>query len=129
MKKIVLPTTGATINLVVFPFGDMLLSLLTDPVAMQASNLTLDPGDPFKKPHKQKNLGDFNTGLVHQKAYELYCTDPRKDILCEITLFIDKTHLDVKGKHTLEPIMFTLGIFRRSFRVLPAGMASNWLHP
>ena len=42
------------------------------------------------------------------------------DILCEITLFIDKTHLDVKGKHTLEPVMFTLSIFHRSFRVLPA---------
>ena len=117
-KKFELPNTGVLVDLQVFSFGNMLLSLLTDPVAMLPENLSFDPQDPFAEPivgGKDGNFEDFNTGTVHCMAHKTHCTGAR-DILCELTLFIDKTHLDVKGKHTLEPVMFTLGIFNRAFR-------------
>jgi hypothetical protein len=120
VKEVNLPGTKSKVNLVVFPFGDMLLSLLTDPVLMQERNLTIDPKNPFTVPKKGDHFGDFQTGCVHRLAYDEYCTRGQNNVLCEITLFVDKTHLDIKGKHTLEPIMFTLGIFKWSIRVLPS---------
>ena len=119
-KKIdlVLPRTKVKVQLIVFPFGNMLLSLLTDPVAMQAENLNIDPKNPFAPPKvggEDGHYGDFNTGTVHKDAHARYCTEA-SDILAELTLFIDKTHLDNKGKHTLEPVMFTTGLFKRKFR-------------
>ena len=118
VRAIKLPNTGCETKIVVFPFREMFLSLLTDPVAMQPGNLKVDPNDPFKAPMAggpDGQYGDLESGSVSVKAHSEYCTG-EKDILCEVILFIDKTHLDVKGKHTLEPIMFTLSIFNRSFR-------------
>ena len=113
-----LPNTGVRYKLVVFSFAAMLLSLLTDPEAMQPHNLSFDPNNPFQKPKVGGSDGifdDFNTGQVHCDAYERYCTQSDQ-MLAEITLFIDKTHLDGKGKHTVEPVMFTTGLFNRNFR-------------
>ena len=113
-----LPHTGVRYSLVVFSFAAMLLSLLTDPEAMQARNLSFDPENPFRKPKvggQDGHFDDFNTGQVHCDAHERYCKEENQ-MLAEITLFIDKTHLDGKGKHTVEPVMFTTGLFNREFR-------------
>ena len=118
-RKVDLPNTGVTVDLVVFPFQQMLLSLLTDPVALQPENLAFDLSDPFKVPNVGDDSAhvydDFSTGHVHCEAWQRYCTQPH-DLLCEIMLFMDKTYIDTKGKNTLEPVMMTLGIFNRSYR-------------
>ncbi len=116
--KLKLPHTGKRYKLVVFSFAAMLLSLLTDPDAMQPANLSFDPQNPFQKPKVGGENGvfsDFNTGQVHCDAHERYCVEPDQ-MLAEITLFIDKTHLEGKGKHTVEPVMFTTGLFNQKFR-------------
>lgn len=85
IKQVTLPKTGAKVDLVVFPFGQMFLSLLTDPVAMQPENLLIDFDDPFKKPTlggADGYLDDFNTGQVHVDAHQRYCTEVH-DILCQ----------------------------------------------
>ena len=113
-----LPNTGKRYRLVVFSFAAMLLSLLTDPDAMQPSNLSFDPANPFQKPKVGGDCGvfsDFNTAQVHCDAHKRYCVEGDQ-MLAEITLFIDKTHLDGKGKHTVEPVMFTTGLFNQKFR-------------
>ena len=121
-QKVHLPNTGVTVDLVLFPFRQMLLSLLTDPVALQAENLAFDLYDPFKVPivgpRATHVYDDFSSGQVHCDAWKRYCTQPQ-DLLCEIMLFMDKTHIDTKGKNTMEPVMMTLGIFNRSFRNRP----------
>ncbi len=117
-RKVTLPCTGVEVDLIVFPFAKMLLSLLTDTQAMQPENLSFDVNHPFQPPKVGGNDGhyaDFNTGRVHSEAHKLYCKR-ENDLLCEITLFIDRTHLDNKGKHTVEPVLFTLGIFNQNFR-------------
>ena len=119
VKKITLPHTEVTVNMIVFPFRQMLLSMLTNPISMQPENLSFDKCNPTKKPVEDGDDGyydDLGTGSISVTAHETYCKDNGKDMLCELMLFIDKTHLDVKGKHTLEPIMFTLGIFNRHYR-------------
>jgi hypothetical protein len=124
--KVDLPNTGVSVNVQRFPFGQMFSSLLTDPVAMQPGNLTINPKDPFCEPTTPLNnraddheYGDFNTGECHRNAWERLCRGKPRRLLCEISLFIDKTHLDSKGKHTLEPVLFTIGLFNRQFRNKP----------
>jgi hypothetical protein len=118
---ITLPNTKVKVDLIVFPFGEMMKSLLTDPALMQTDNLNIDKDNPYKAPKVGGDSGffdDFQSGSVHCEAHRRYCNGPT-DILNEILLFIDKSHLDVKGKHTLEPVMFTMDIFKRELRNLP----------
>ena len=117
-KKVELPCTKETADITLFPFQGMLLSLLTDPFVMQPENLSFSPDDPFLPPKAGGRDGHYDgieTGSISETAHRIFCTEPN-DILCELILFIDKTYLDVKGRHTLEPVMFTLGIFNRGFR-------------
>ena len=119
IQQVRLPATNIEAEIVVFPFGDMLLSLLTNPVAMQEENLLVDLNDPYKKPKYGGDdgyLDDLDTGEKAVTAHEKYCTGEH-DILASIIGFLDKTHLDLKGKLTLEPFMFTLMLFKRQYRV------------
>ena len=72
-----LPKTKATVEIVLFPFGNMLMSLLTDPVGMQPENLLLDPSNPFREPKyggdNGQFLDDINTGEKFVEAHRLYC--------------------------------------------------------
>jgi hypothetical protein len=120
--SIKLPNTGIITTMQRYPFGHMLASLLTDPVAMQTCNLSINIDNPFQVPPtatKGGEVGDLNTAMLHRMAWERLCRGKPGRLLCEILLFVDKTHLDNKGKHTLEPIMFTLGIFNKEFRNKP----------
>ena len=97
----------------------MLSSLLTDPEAMQPKNLLVDWSALYKVPELGPYGGvykDINTGLVYQNAW-VHCCAGDRDILCPIILFGDKTHIDTNGKLvTVEPYLFTLGIFKRSYQ-------------
>jgi hypothetical protein len=115
VKSVTLPSTGVECDLIVFSFGCMLQSLLCDPEAVQRENLSFEPECLDVPPLEEDCYDDFNSGTVHLEARNRYCRE-HDDLLSEIAMFIDKTHLDGVGKHTLEPIMFTLGIFKRSFR-------------
>jgi hypothetical protein len=95
--------------------------MLTAPAASRPENLLIDTEDPFRKPQiggEDGVLDDVNTGSVHVEAHELLCTG-ENDVLAEIICFIDKSYIDQKGKCTLEPVMFTLGIFSRKYRNRP----------
>jgi len=128
-----LPNTGVEVGLVRFPFGEMLASLLSNPVAMQPKNLAINPGNPFKKPvygGSEGEVGEFCTGKAHCQAWECLCKDPaNKKLMCELTLFINKTYIDIKGKHTVEPIACLL--HWPSQPILPKktrGLEANWSH-
>jgi hypothetical protein len=114
------PDKKATV--VTFSFTEMVHSLLSDKVLMDSTNLILQPSDP-------DICGDINTGSWYHSAHAKLCTSPQ-DILCPIILFIDKTQIDTQSKWSLEPVLFTLGIFNRSTRNLsqawrPLGLVTN----
>jgi hypothetical protein len=120
--KVHLPMLGIDTEMVVFNFGESLVSLLTSPEAMDPKNLLIDPVDPFKKPQfggRDGILDDIDTGSVYVEAHKKYCTGA-EDILAGLICFCDKSFVDLKGKLTLEPFMFTLTIFNRKFRNNPA---------
>jgi hypothetical protein len=119
IHKVILPKTKVSVDIVIFPFGDTLLSLLTDPVGMLPENLLIDLNDPFKSPKyggEEGFLGDVNTGSVFSDNHGTHCKNPKLDIPAYIIGFLDKSHLDLKGKLTLEPFMYTLSIFNRAWR-------------
>ena len=94
-----------------------ILSLLNDKDLMKETNLIFDT-NPLENPsHRVSHtFNDINDGQCYIDAYHHYCKDPLKDVLCPLILFIDKTHTDAKGNQTLEPIIFTLGIFNKETR-------------
>jgi hypothetical protein len=116
-------------NVVTFSFHEMVQSLLSDPSLMTAENLlfnTVEDGDDscdFRS--------DINTGSWFTKAKQSLCQSS-DDLLCPIILFIDKTQIDTLSKWSLEPVLFTLGIFNRATRNLshawrPLGLVTNTL--
>lgn len=121
VKKVQLPKLKKVVEITIHPFGENLIRLLTDPVAMQPENLLIDQNDPFRKPVVGGEDGvydDVDTGSVYCDAWEKYCKG-EQDILAALILFIDKSHVDRKGKLTQEPVMVTTSLWNRQFRNLP----------
>lgn len=119
--KIHLPGSNTTAFVIKHDFKHCLYSLLNDDLLMQESNLLFNEDNIFECPTTDKDsmLGDINTGSVYRTAYQTYITNPENELLCPIIFFIDKTHTDVNGRLCLEPIRFTLGIFKRKVRNNP----------
>ena len=122
---------GASANVVTFPFKEMFYSLLGDEDLMDPDNLLLpqDGPSPVILPNKTDALGDITSGSWYQEAYHNICLESN-DFICPIILFIDKTHIDGLSRWTLEPVMFTLGIFNCATRNLshawrPLGLISD----
>ena len=120
-KRISLPNLKIQADLTMNSFLEQLMRLLSDPVLMDEANLAIDPKDPFKKPKlggENGLLGELNTGTAFVDAYNRLCTQ-ENDIIVAILLGLDKSHCDVKGKLTLEPLMWTLSIFNMETRRKP----------
>jgi hypothetical protein len=118
---------GKSATVVTFPFIEMAKSLLADTSLMQPENLLLPPYSEIP----EDTCTDIHTGTWFKLAVVHLCLN-NTDILCPIILFIDKTQVDKFSKWTLEPVLFTLGIFNRATRNLshawrPLGLITNTL--
>ena len=104
-------------EVVSFSCRDMFDSLLSDVELMSDNNLlfSTDSEFPTVSPVISDHLGDLNTGDWFKNAYDYLCHETG-DILCPIIVFIDKTQVDQMSKWSLEPVLFTLGIFNRATR-------------
>ena len=120
--QVQLPSSpGSLLPVTVHSFLDGLYSLLTDPEVMHDDHLLFHNNDPFSFPPDEFDdpeylYSDVYDGSLFQEGYYEYIKDPSLDVLCGVILFIDKTHIDSKGRFTLEPVSFTLGIFTKEFR-------------
>ena len=111
--------SGSYANIVRHDFYLSLFSLLTDPRLMQPSHLLIDPHNPtVNRKTPPGEVGDLDTGELYKMGWNKYCTQQNKDVLCALIFFIDKTHTDVQGKLPVEPVSFTLSIFKRNIRNL-----------
>jgi hypothetical protein len=72
---------------------------------MKAENLVFK-FNPLEDPNAllEDYFCDINDGQCYKDSYKSYCLVPSKDVLCPLILFIDKTHTDAIGNHTLEPV-------------------------
>jgi hypothetical protein len=60
----------------------------------------------------------------YQQTYQKFIKDPEKQFLLPLIFYIDETGTDVFQRYPLEPLMFTLGIFRNFLRE----KSSAWRH-
>ena len=74
-------------------------------------------------------LRDINDGSVYHDAFLHYIQVPGTDILVPIIFYIDKTktHVDQQGRLCLEPVSFTLGIFKKEIKEPSIRVAMPWL--
>ena len=106
------------IEVTTFDFKQQLLSLLRDEDLMHPDNLVLElPGT--KPAFKSEFISEIRDGDWYHYAYDHYNDtlgiDPHR-LICGIILTIDKTHTDWKGKLCLEPVQFSLSIFKKEVR-------------
>lgn len=110
-----------------FDFKGVLFSYLLDPELMKPENclyqdpIYLDPSILDNTPIELRSYDDIHTGSWFRHAHSKICKEP-EDVLCPIILFIDGTPIDQYGHLNLEPVLVTLGLFRREMRNKP----SSW---
>ena len=110
------PSSKDDIDLVIHSFKNSLLSLLADTDLMQEKNLLINKEKPYQFVESKNGcFADINTGSLWKEGWDS-CNSAKKEVLCPLIFFIDKTHTDVQGKLSLEPVCFTLGIFNRKTR-------------
>jgi hypothetical protein len=107
-------STNEEVPVVHIDFLDAIYSLLNDKVKMDPKNLLDD--DLID----ENVLDDVNSGSVYRQAKTIYVKDPKSDKMIPIILWMDKTHTDINGRLKLEPVMFTLGIFKRECQADPS---------
>jgi hypothetical protein len=98
----------------------MIESLLYSSLANDDSNLLFpNPEDPLAPPPTEvTSIADIDTGRVYRNAYNTLCHRPNH-LLCGIICYIDKLATDRHGHLSLEPVYFTLSIFKQKIRNRP----------
>ena len=130
-RKIVLPSSGAKVNLIHYDFRDKLVSLLTDPRLTDDDFLHFND-DPFAPPPPDLDyIGDVNTGLAYKAAYKELITKPGQQILVPIIWYIDGCVTGQFDKCNVEALKFSLGILTNQARDKPfawetAGYVPNY---
>jgi hypothetical protein len=121
--SISLPGSGETVEITIHHFLPQLYSLLTDPTLMHENNLLFWNDNPFGEPEAKRGgnhvMKDVIDGSVYREAYRTHVKVKGRDLLVPIILYIDKTHVDPTGRLCLEPVTFTLGIFKKEVRKDP----------
>jgi len=112
----ILPSIGLPIKVPVTLAQGCIYSLLSCPELMKAKHLLWEnPLNPsfitaFELSSKDRVYGPVTSGM----AYHSYCQSKAhipNAVIIPIIIFTDGTFIDVHGRHTQEPVMFTLGIF------------------
>ena len=99
-----------------FDVRSAIVSLLIDPIVMNKKNLLInDSTYTSPKNNDHDSYGDIHTGYWFRNAHSFLCKKD-DDLLCPLIFFIDGVSLDSFGRQSLEPVTFTLGIFKRKAR-------------
>ena len=122
VTKLHLPNTGAHVDIPWCHFIDTALLLLTNNRINQPDNYIFSGEDLYDIPAaKHKVIDDFNTGSLWRQGHLNHCDTSERsiDVYAATSMYGDKTHCDSKGKLTLEPLLYTFGIYKRSIRTMP----------
>ena len=110
IESLILDASKEQIDVVWFDLKEALYSIFSDKTLMNPENL-LTEADV-----KKQFVDDINSSSLWQKASKIYIKEPLIKRLIHAIFFIDKTNTDIQGRLKLEPITFTLGIFKRKIR-------------
>lgn len=115
-KVIVLPSSGAKVDVIYHDARDQVVSLLTDPRFCDDDWLHF--GDnPFAPPPEKLNyVEDINTGRAYLDTYKMLITNPEKQMLVPILLYIDGAVTGQFDKLEVEALKMSIGILKKSAR-------------
>ena len=106
-----------SVSLTRFSFEAHLINLLMNNELMQEENLLLNLNNPFDSvPPENCVLDDLNSGWWYRETHAEIC-QKENEILLPLVFFIDGGK--VTERLSIEPIVFTLGIFNRKTRNKP----------
>lgn len=108
---------GGDVDVIWHDFDECLYSILMDREIMKPENLLWN--DEKHPNYNSKEFDDVDSGSVYKTYLRKYIGDTTKEKLIPIIFFTDKTHTDMHGRLCLEPVQFTLGIFKRDVRNMP----------
>lgn len=116
-------TDNSIATVPVFDATAMILSLLHDPTIMVPENLAagydIFTGAELDGYECNGRYGEVHTGDAWAKALKWHCGGNGEYMPIALILFGDKSHTDLHGLLSVEPVSFTLSLFNVSSRNLP----------
>ena len=113
---IVLPSSKVRAKMVLNDTQKIVQSLLTRP-EIRAKHYLFHDDNPFAPPKKELlHVADLNTGKSYYATWHDLITDPTKQILLPIVMYMDGSQTGVWADLELTPIKIALGIFNRVAR-------------
>jgi hypothetical protein len=115
-------THAKPVDVVCFRFSHALDSMFLDRTLMKPPNLVINQPSSGKDPYVLYEspgnlLNEVHSGSRFRKAHQYKIEDPSCQFLIFLIFFIDKTDIDGMQRFGLEPLPFTLSIFKRGVRV------------
>jgi len=129
-KPCTLPSIGLDIEYPVHPFLGCIYSLLTLPESMKSENLIfkdqqnlscVPPLDDYKC------YDEIDSGIAYH-LFQQKISGKKDAAQIPLIFFSDGTVVDKAGRHSFEPFMFTLGIFKQALRTKPMAWRKSWFH-
>jgi len=122
VSEVVVPTQAKPVDIVRFRFSHALDSMFSDRSLMKPPNLVINQPPSGKDPYALYEspgnlLNKIHSGSSFQNAYWYKIKDPSCQFLIFLIFFIDKTGIDGMQRFGLEPLRFTLSIFKRGVHV------------
>ena len=115
-RPLILPSSGAKVNIIYNDARDNVVSLLTDPRFGDDDFLHFDDDPLAPPPATIKILGDINTGTAYRETYKKLITNPKKEMLCPMLLYIDGAVTGQFDKLQVEALKMSLGILKKRAR-------------
>ena len=122
VSEVDVPTHAKPVDVVCFRFSHALDSMFLDRTLMKPPNLVINQPSSGKDPYVLYEspgnlLNEVHSGSRFRKAHQYKIEDPSCQFLIFLIFFIDKTDIDGMQRFGLEPLPFTLSIFKRGVRV------------
>ena len=116
-------TDNTVATVPVFDAKTMILSLLHDPSLMKEENLAegydIYTGAEMDGYECNRKYGEIHTGSAWRPAVRRFCGWHGDYMPIALVLFGDKSHTDLHGLLSVEPVTFTLSLFNVSARNRP----------
>lgn len=121
--KVNLSNCSTKVDVPRFDFVSSFFSIIHDTSLMKKENLLYNETSyitPSRETISALPYDDIHTGMWYEMTHKEMISDPSKEILCPIILYIDGVPVDSVGRKSLEPVSFTIGFLNRSTRNKPS---------
>ena len=111
-------SSGRCCHMITFDVVAAIYDLLNNVSLTCCKNMIFEEkdGNPFHIEDSKNYYDDINTSPLYLNTFKEENVDPKEEVLCPLSLYIDELQLDAFGKLGLEPVVLTLLIYNRETR-------------